>query len=294
MTKQLKETFIVVVIGDVHGRIELALRGLRELEQDLGRSIDQVFSVGDFGLFLREEDWKWLTGPSRHQHPDWSPRIRAAWEEWPWPLSMIGGNHEPYLRLRVLDQACFGPKLSYTNAGVLPHSIPGLRVCGLSGIYHPQFLAYSTNEDLRPLAGRRLNSWSQVVDAVQHRHLSAKRLTYYKEEEVDEMKNLPPQPHLLLLHDWPKAPEFTKFRYDRRPEAEIVSALRPQMVCCGHHHRADTFDHDGATVYALNIIARDYGHGINPGWALPLEWNAATHSLQPFASWPRMSPLPNL
>jgi hypothetical protein len=66
------------------------------------------------------------------------------------------------------------------------------------------------------------------------------------------------------------------------------------MVCCGHHHRADTFDHDGATVYALNIIARDYGHGINPGWALPLEWNAATHSLQPFAPWPKMSPLPNL
>ena len=279
MKEQSNQTCLVVVIGDVHARIELALRGLRQLEKELGRPIAQVFSVGDFGLFLQEDDWKWLTGPSRHQHPDWSPRIRAAWEEWPWPLSMIGGNHEPYLRLRVFDPDYFGPKLSYTNAGVLAHSIPGLRVCGLSGIYHPQFLAYSTNEDLRPLAGRRLHSWAQVVDAVQHRHLSAKRLTYYKEEELDAIMGLPAQPHLLLLHDWPKAPEFTHFRYDRRPEGEILETLQPQIVCCGHHHTAASFDQSGAVVHALNIIARDYGNQISPGWALPLEWNAGAHSL---------------
>ena len=288
MKDQATKTYLAVVIGDVHARVELALRGLLELEQELGRPIDQVFSVGDFGLFLREEDWNWLTGPSRHQHPEWSPRIRAAWDKWPWPVSMIGGNHEPYLRLRVFDRDYFGRKLDYTNAGMLVHFIPGLRVCGLSGIYHPQFLAYSTNLDLRPLSGRRLNSWEQVMDAVKERHLSAKRLTYYKQEELDEMRNLPPEPHLLLLHDWPQAPEFTKFRYDRRPETEIVAALRPQRVCCGHHHTASTFEHAGASIHTLNIIVRAYGQNVSPGWALPLDWDSGTNSLKPLATWPKL------
>src|SRR5258708_1576848 len=107
MKEQPDKTYLAVVIGDVHARIELALRGLRELEQELGPTIDQVFPVGARGLFLQEEDWQWLTGPSRPQHPDWSRRIRAAWGKWPWPLSMIGGNHEPYLRLRALNQGYF-------------------------------------------------------------------------------------------------------------------------------------------------------------------------------------------
>jgi hypothetical protein len=55
------------------------------------------------------------------------------------------------------------------------------------------------------------------------------------------------------------------------------------------HHTADTFDHVGAIIHTLNIIARDYGQNISPEWALPLEWDAAAHSLQPLAAWPKMT-----
>jgi hypothetical protein len=47
---------LFVVIGDVHSEVTLALRALTQIEQEQGRRIAQVFSVGDFGLFLREED----------------------------------------------------------------------------------------------------------------------------------------------------------------------------------------------------------------------------------------------
>jgi len=129
---QNKQKYIFAVIGDVHGRIELALSGLQKLERETGREINHVFFVGDLGLFLSEDDWKWLPGPSHHQHPEWTDRIQAAWREWPWPLSMIGGNHEPYTRLQDLDAIYFGLKLNYANYGELQHGIPDLRVYGVS------------------------------------------------------------------------------------------------------------------------------------------------------------------
>jgi hypothetical protein len=98
---------LFVVIGDVHAKVALA-----RVEQEQGRKIAQVFSVGDFGLFLSESDWDFFTGPARHKHPDWSPEIRKAWTRWQWPLAMIGGNHEPWHRLRVFDPGNFGDKLS--------------------------------------------------------------------------------------------------------------------------------------------------------------------------------------
>ena len=114
---------LFVVIGDVHAQVKLALTALAEIEHEHGCRIAQVFSVGDLGLFLNEEDWAFFTGPNRHKHPEWSPAIREAWNLWEWPLAMIGGNHEPWHRLRVFDPGNFGGRLTYTNGGVLPHCL---------------------------------------------------------------------------------------------------------------------------------------------------------------------------
>lgn len=57
----------IVVIGDVHSEIALSVEALEQLEEEYGQ-IDQVFSVGDFGLFLDEADWNWLTGPKKYRN----------------------------------------------------------------------------------------------------------------------------------------------------------------------------------------------------------------------------------
>ena len=64
---------LFVVIGDVHAQVRLALTALTQIQQEQGCRIAQVFSVGDLGLFLSEQDWDFFTGPSRHKHPEWSP-----------------------------------------------------------------------------------------------------------------------------------------------------------------------------------------------------------------------------
>src|ERR1700679_4061590 len=91
---------LIVVIGDVHAEIPLAVEALSRIELELGTSIAQVFSVGDLGLFLHASDWDVLTGPKKYRFPERSPRIAAAWKAWRWPLAGIAGNHEPFHKLR--------------------------------------------------------------------------------------------------------------------------------------------------------------------------------------------------
>lgn len=108
---------LIAVIGDVHHHIGLAAEGLSRIENEFGRPVAQVFSIGDLGLFLDEPDWGFLTGPTKYRKPEDSPAIRAAWKSWRWPLSAIAGNHEPFHRLRNWDASYFSFKLDYTNAG---------------------------------------------------------------------------------------------------------------------------------------------------------------------------------
>ncbi|MDZ4816858.1 MAG: metallophosphoesterase [Verrucomicrobiota bacterium] len=157
---------IIAVIGDTHHHIELALEGLRRLEGDLGRSLGMVASVGDMGLFFDEEDWSYLTGPAKYRHPEASPSIRHAWKDWPWPTIAIAGNHEPFNRLRHFEPSYFDGKLHYLNAGEFHHSLPGLRVCGLSGIYHPNHLEFLSEEIKKIGHHPKPVSWADLLEWV--------------------------------------------------------------------------------------------------------------------------------
>lgn len=279
---------IVVVLGDVHSRISLAAEGLERIEAEIGRRVDQVFSVGDLGLFLGEEDWDFLTGPKKHRRPEDSPGIRRAWQEWRWPLSVIGGNHEPWNRYRDWDPGYFGGKLEYAHAGELSHGLEGLRVAGLSGIHHPEETDFLSGAERRDRSFPRAASWPDMVRLVSGNQISLRRLAYYKEHELRRLESLAPSPHLLLLHDWPVPPPHIEGSERDRPEARIVEALRPAFVCCGHHHRFSSFPYSGAQVFALNILAdpsQGSGHGINPGWAVVFEWNDS--GLRLLQTWPQ-------
>ena len=267
---------LIAVIGDVHHQIGLAVEGIERIEADLGRVVGQVFSVGDLGLFLHEADWGVLTGPKKYRKPEDSPTIRAAWESWRWPLSAIAGNHEPFHRLRDWDASYFSYKLDYKDAGELAHKVPGLRVVGLSGIYHPQEMEFVTALEARTMKLPRVETWPEMVRLTETNKISRSRLTYYKEIEVEHMKALAYTPDLLLLHDWPEPPPRIGQSYPRRPEAEIVEALQPPFVCCGHHHTAHDFMVGKSRVLPLNIISTKellYRHIINPGWCSLFEWD---------------------
>jgi hypothetical protein len=278
---------LVVVIGDVHHHIALAAEGLKRIENEFGRPIAQVFSVGDFGLFLNESDWEFLTGPVKYRSPESSPQIRAAWSTWHWPLSMIGGNHEPFHLLRDWDPAAFSDKLQYTDAGELRHSIPGLRVAGLSGIHHPEQMDFVTEGERNLPNVQHADSWPEMVDLVRSGVVSRKRLTYYKQHEIDHLCRLDSAPDLVLFHDWPVAPAHIGEIHGCRPEAEILKALKPRFLCCGHHHTSARFTVGCTEVMALNLITTkelSYQRKIQAGWAALFSWDG--ESLQFLQIWP--------
>lgn len=271
-------SYLIVVVGDIHAHLALAVEALEQIEAEQDRPIAQVFSVGDLGLFLDEENWRWLTGAKKHRHPEWSAAIARAWKIWHWPLSAIAGNHEPFGPLRAWDAAHFGGKLQYTNAGELAHTLPGLRVYGLSGIHHPDHLGFHSLEERR--RPDRARDWPSLVAAVEAGRASPKRLCHFKEEELDRLLSLPAHPHLLLTHDWPTWAEGTHPptpAHAEKPEAMLLEALRPAYHLCGHHHRPAAFRVGETEVRGLHIITREDGDGraryaVNPGWACLFEW----------------------
>lgn len=278
-------TSLIAVIGDVHHQIGLAAEGLDRLENELGRPVAQVFSVGDLGLFLDEPDWGFLTGPKKYRKPGDSPKIRAAWKSWRWPLSAIAGNHEPFHRLRNWDASYFSFKLDYIDAGELAHKVLDLRAAGLSGIYHPQEMVFMTPLEARTMKRPPAETWPEMVHLTETSKISRSRLTYYKEVEIEHMKSLDFTPDLLLLHDWPVTPPHVGQSYPRRPEAEIVEALQPPFVCCGHHHTAGDFMLGQSRILPLNIISTtDLRHIINPGWCALFEWDGG--ALEFLQTWP--------
>ncbi|MGC1480829.1 MAG: metallophosphoesterase, partial [Chthoniobacterales bacterium] len=232
--------FTIAIIGDVHGLIELASSVIDRTERQIGRKIDQVFSVGDLGLFFDDTDWTFLTGPKKYRRPEWSSKIRDAWAAWRWPLAMIAGNHEPFNRLRAWDPSHYGPLLTYTNAGELAHRVPELRVVGLSGIYHRDALNFPRDPIGRESRAAHANPWLPTLEAVNRGEISRKHLTFYKTLELEFLWSLPAHPHVILTHDWPLCPPGLTDSGDR-PEADLVSILRPQYSFCGHHHRTARF-----------------------------------------------------
>jgi lariat debranching enzyme len=271
---------LIAIIGDVHGEIPLALHVLDQLEQQAGKPIVQIFCVGDFGLFLAPEDWTYLIGPKKHRFPANTARIVAAWKEWRWPLAMVGGNHEPLHRLRAYDSDWFGPQLTYTDGGELVHRIPGLRVYGLSGIHHPEALEFPTHDYRGHRLPTRPQTWTDMVALVAAGLLSPKQLSYFKRSDLERLKALPPEPHLLLTHDWPFAPAHLPPETTRRPERELLDVLRPQMHFCGHHHIPQRFTLGPSVIRALEIIRTSTTppYKANPSWCQLLFWKDGTLS----------------
>lgn len=275
----------IVIVGDIHSELPLALEGLTRIESEFGE-IHQVFSVGDVGLFLNPEDWNFLTGPKKHRDPQRSTKIAAAWKKWRWPFSMIGGNHEPYQKLRRFDAEYFDEKLAYTNGGVLSHGIEGLRVYGLSGIHHPGHMDFAGSDQWKPPVAK---SWEDLVHLVATNKAKLQRLTYYKQAEIDKLLLLPKSPDLLLTHDWP-LPIAGATIEQPLPERVLVDRLSPRWVCSGHRHTCAETEIGASRFLALNIIRErtaTNSHVIAPGWAAVFDWDG--QCLRKRASWPALT-----
>ncbi|MBS2032112.1 MAG: metallophosphoesterase [Deltaproteobacteria bacterium] len=211
-------------MGDIHGRFERVEAWLRELEQVHGKALELAIAVGDLETFVEAE------APLRKRQKragaaEFGPYASGA-KRMPCPLVFLGGNNEDFAPLHEMQQGGeLAPGVRYLGrAGAV--ALAGARAAFLSGIFAPT----SFERPLEPPRTLEL----------------ARRAGHFRRWEVDAVAQSGPV-ELLLLHDWPRGlvrrgiagPEPLPPAFWGNVQAsQLVDALRPAWVLCGHQHRA--------------------------------------------------------
>ncbi len=167
--------------------------------------------------------------------------------------------------------------LTYTDAGLLKHSLPGLRVAGLSGIN-----AAGSNPARIPPENK---TWPQIVALRKYGKISPKAFTHYRPSDVDAVLKLG-QISMTLTHDWPVDPPNIRTPGLHRPEKIIVERLRPQFHFAGHHHRPASMRIGSTEFRAVNILSREDQNYASPGWAWVGRWDG--QQIYEIGSWPKL------
>jgi hypothetical protein len=232
---------LICAAGDTHGEMVALYDGVSRLEAEIGRRVDLVVHVGDFGAF---PDPAHLDEATR-KHGDsgeFRELVRAG-ARVPRPTVFIAGNHEDfgYLGRHRADEIV--PDLRFLPWGAtFAFEANGERVHigGVGGCYGPS----DYEKALLTGAARR----------------------HYCERDVQALIDAKVRLDVLLLHEPPAgvvrelhAPEGFRprnWRIENRGLAELVATVRPRICFTGHIHGRTERRIEGVRVVGLNKVPR--------------------------------------
>ncbi len=222
---------MLAIVGDVHGHHHRMVAMLNSLESKKGIKINSVLQVGDFEAHRNEEDLSTMAAPQKYRKLGDFHQYHSGIYSFPWPVTFIGGNHEPY---GWYDREISGFETA-TNCFYMGRTglkdICGFRVVGISGIYaEPKFSSFRPDVDL---CGT----------------VSNKEFIYYNEQDIEKALEYE-RCDILMVHDWPMGiiskddyPYFQGRRRSLNPEEigceytfMVMEMLKPKIVACGHMH----------------------------------------------------------
>ncbi len=231
---------MLLVAGDVHGKVISFLKLIKRVERRLGKRAAAVLQVGDLGIWSGEES---MDRASRHhakKDPDelqWKQLINPSagtlsWIKRSWlpEVHFVRGNHEDF---RLIEQR--GEK-SLCGLGIFFHlpagkvlELEGHRVAGLGGIY------YRGSNPHKALLPKYTQPW-----------------------EVETLLKL--DFDLLVSHDCPEGiPEEGK---GSPFVSQVLEIKRPAYVFCGHYHCTRTFELPwGGKLVVLNQLEEEGAEG---------------------------------
>jgi hypothetical protein len=218
------------VVGDVHGAMHRMSRLLEEWEERHARHLDFVLQVGDFEPHRDVEDLASASIPAKYRDLGDFPDYHHGRASFDWPLTFIGGNHEPFGFLEQLPRGGpVAPRCQYLGR-VGRVELGGLVVVGLTGIFSEAH--YGGRPPLRGGARAGGKLWAYFSDAD-----VAAALAFGRAD-------------VLVLHEWPRGAvteeQVAVVRGRRKvadprvignePARRLVDRLRPKLVVAGHMH----------------------------------------------------------
>lgn len=227
---------IIAVVGDVHGAHRAMVALVERRARAAGVVPSLVLQVGDFEPNRGEVD----RGRRSPEAPlgDFADFV-AGRARYPWPVWVIGGNHEPYPWLDALEPGSeLAPDCRWLGWSGR-RNLGGVGVAWLSGIHAPTRF---TGERPRGVSGK---DW--------------KLATYFTARDVAEL-SAGGRADLLLLHDWPSGlvarggpdpfagSRVKAWTVGNRHARALIETLRPRVAVCGHMHvghRAEVRHPDG-------------------------------------------------
>jgi lariat debranching enzyme len=213
----MSEPKYFAAVGDVHKQMNIMVGGVRQWEDRFLRRIDFVLQVGDFEPHRNKDDLTTMHAPKKYKKgPGDFPEYHAGQRRFPRPVYFIGGNHEPYGFLAPLPERSKIAANCYYLGQVGELFRGGIHILGISG-------KYGADEHHR----RR-------PDAAKIHMMANRRFGFFRQSDIDRASAAGPV-DVLMLHDWPSGIEPGK---GNDPASHVVHALRPQLVLCGHVHRA--------------------------------------------------------
>jgi Icc-related predicted phosphoesterase len=213
------------------------------------RHIDFVLQVGDFEPHRHARDLQSASIPKRYRDLGDFPAFHHGSATFDWPVTFIGGNHEPFGFLEEMPRGGrAAPNCRYLGR-VGRVELGGLVVVGLTGIYSERH-----HQTGRPRSRGFVYS-------------EAKRYAYFSEEDVAAALAFG-RADVLVLHEWPRG-AITEDQYGsvmglrkisdpravgNEPARLLVHRLRPKLVLAGHMHWRHRSRIGGAAFAALAHI----------------------------------------
>ena len=266
---------LICAVGDTHGRLDETYRMVAELEDQLGRVVDLVVQVGDFGFW---PDPNAVDGPTlRHGGAGDFPRWLAEGHPAPRPTVAIAGNHEDFHFLADLpprpSEVLRG--LTYLPSGQV-HTVElpdgPLRIGAVGGCSGPSDFERTVLHGLR----RRHFNHVQLKSCISQAAASG---------GLD----------LLMLHDAPAGPmtgfpppgrSTRSFRGQSEELGRPVAQVRPALCLHGHFHARFERRVSGVRAVGLAQVAA-------PGCAVVFERTAGRNgALLDVAEWRRQPDWP--
>ena len=237
----------LVVFGDVHGKAHTLYHTLRTLEQE-GTPITAALQVGDMQTLQSPAELRFLNAPAHHREVGDFPYYFSKGSV-PYPTFFIAGNHEQWnLLARHPHGGELLPNLHYLGR-VGTTTLDGKVVVGLSGIYSPTLFPTERPQGNKP----------------------GKHHRYYTQQDLTTLTHMTAV-DILLLHDWPhihslldssqepqdpSLQEALQRDTGQKHLSDLVLALNPSFVFCGHRHRPFTLTFTGSKRRKTTLVCLD-------------------------------------